>query len=165
MTALNRAGQVTEGTAGRRIRGVHRAWLGRAAFALVFVAVWSSGFLVGSIGTRTVTPGTLGFWRFLAASAVLGVIAVAGHGRWPLRPATWVHLIVTGFLLVTAWVPLAAFKDREQPHRRSRRAPAGLAAVVAGKPREPRAVHDTQLRHARTTPPAATPWGGNRWPN
>ncbi|OXM59070.1 DMT family transporter [Amycolatopsis vastitatis] len=101
MTALNRAGQATERPDGRHVPGVHRAWFGRAAFASVFVAVWSSGFLVGSIGTRTVAPGTLGFWRFLTASAVLGVIAVAGRGRWPRRPATWIHLIVTGVLLQT----------------------------------------------------------------
>ncbi|OXM59333.1 DMT family transporter [Amycolatopsis vastitatis] len=101
MTAPNRAGQATEQPDGRRTRGVRPVWLGRAAFAVVFVAVWSSGFLVGSIGTRTVAPGTLGFWRFLTASAVLGVIAVAERGRWPRRPATWIHLIVTGVLLQT----------------------------------------------------------------
>jgi drug/metabolite transporter (DMT)-like permease len=101
MTALNRVGQATEEPDVRQSAGERRAWLGRAGFALVFVAVWSSGFLVGSIGTRTVAPGTLGFWRFLTASAVLGVIAVAGRGRWPRRPATWIHLIVSGILLQT----------------------------------------------------------------
>ncbi|MBE8523956.1 EamA family transporter [Amycolatopsis sp. H6(2020)] len=101
MTALNRAGQATERPDARRTRGARPVWLGRAAFAVVFVAVWSSGFLVGSIGTRTVAPGTLGFWRFVTASAVLGVIAVVGRGRWPRGAATWIHLIVSGVLLQT----------------------------------------------------------------
>jgi len=101
MTAPNRAGQDAARHDVRDSGGRFRTWLGTAAFAVLFVAVWSSGFLVGSIGTRTVAPGTLGFWRFLVASAVLGVIAVAGRGQWPRRPAAWAHLIVSGVLLQT----------------------------------------------------------------
>jgi drug/metabolite transporter (DMT)-like permease len=100
MTAPNRAGQ-DAARPDLDSGGGFRTRLGTAAFAVLFVAVWSSGFLVGSIGTRTVAPGTLGFWRFLVATAVLGAIAVAGRGQWPRRPATWIHLVVSGILLQT----------------------------------------------------------------
>jgi hypothetical protein len=37
------------------------AWLGRTGFAVLFVAVWSGGFLVGGIGTRTVSSERSGY--------------------------------------------------------------------------------------------------------
>jgi drug/metabolite transporter (DMT)-like permease len=68
---------------------------------ILFVAIWSSGYIVGDIGTSAVPPFTLLWWRFLIAFGVMSVIALAGRTRWPRRPIDWLHLLVTGTLLQT----------------------------------------------------------------
>jgi drug/metabolite transporter (DMT)-like permease len=49
----------------------------------VFVLVWSSGYVVGALGTEVVAPETITLWRFLGAAAVLAVIAGVRRERWP----------------------------------------------------------------------------------
>ncbi|HEX6352003.1 DMT family transporter [Actinophytocola sp.] len=66
-----------------------------------FIVVWSSGYLVGSIGARSGPPLALLFWRLLLAFVVLGVVALATRAPWPSQPRVYVHLVVTGVLLQT----------------------------------------------------------------
>jgi drug/metabolite transporter (DMT)-like permease len=68
---------------------------------VAFVLVWSSGYLAGSVGAHNGPPLTLLFWRFALAFVVLGVVAVVTRARWPTQPRTYVHLLVTGVLLLT----------------------------------------------------------------
>lgn len=68
---------------------------------MLFVVVWSSGFLVGGISTRTASPTALGFWRFALAAAVLGIVTILTRAPWPRRPSSWIHLLVAGVLLQT----------------------------------------------------------------
>ncbi len=68
-------------------------------FLVAFVLVWSSGYIAGSIGTRTADPAALGFWRFVLAAVVLGIVVVARGPRWPGSRQQWVHLLVIGALL------------------------------------------------------------------
>jgi drug/metabolite transporter (DMT)-like permease len=66
-----------------------------------FVLVWSSGYLAGTVGTHNGPPLTLVFWRFALAFVVLGVVAVVTRAPWPRQPRTYLHLLVTGVLLLT----------------------------------------------------------------
>ncbi|WP_084351010.1 DMT family transporter [Millisia brevis] len=50
---------------------------------VAFVAIWTSGYLVGSLGTRYVAPEALVFWRFLIAAAVMAGIGVWRGMSWP----------------------------------------------------------------------------------
>ena len=88
--------------ASRRRRG---GWTtGRvAAIALpiVFVPIWSSGFIAGSIGARSGASLALVAWRFLIAAVVLGAVTLLTRAPWPTEPRTYVHLLVTGVLLQT----------------------------------------------------------------
>src|SRR5688572_7689885 len=59
---------------------------------ILFVAIWSSGYIVGDIGTSAAPPFTLLWWRFLIAFGVMLVVALAGRTRWPRRPIDWLHL-------------------------------------------------------------------------
>jgi len=68
---------------------------------VVFVAFWSSGYLVGDIGTRAAPPLALLFWRFAVALAVVTVIAFATTAPWPRGWRAWAHLAVVGVLLQT----------------------------------------------------------------
>lgn len=74
---------------------------GRKALVLptTFVLLWTSGYLVGTIGTRNAPPLTLTVWRFAVAAVVLTAIAVATRAPWPRGWRAWGHLAVTGALL------------------------------------------------------------------
>jgi drug/metabolite transporter (DMT)-like permease len=66
-----------------------------------FVVVWSTGYLAAAVGAHSGPPLALLFWRFLLAFVVLGAIALLTRAPWPRRPRTYLHLLVTGFLLQT----------------------------------------------------------------
>ena len=53
-----------------------------------FILVWSSGYLVGSVVTRTMPPLAVTMWRFAIAAALLAVVAVVRRDRWPDRRQT-----------------------------------------------------------------------------
>lgn len=65
----------------------------------LFVLLWSSGYLVGAIGTREVPAFVLTSWRFLLAAGLLGLVAVATRAPWPRTRRAWRDTIVTGALL------------------------------------------------------------------
>ena len=48
-----------------------------------FILVWSSGYLVGSIATRSMPPLAVTMWRFAIAAVLLAVVAVVRRERWP----------------------------------------------------------------------------------
>jgi drug/metabolite transporter (DMT)-like permease len=87
----------------------------------VFVLVWSSGYIAGSLGTREADPGALGFWRFLVATGVLGAVVLVRRRRWPRQ---WAHLLVIGVLLQNVQYT-GAFVAIDLGM------PAGLAALIA----------------------------------
>ena len=53
------------------------------ALGTAFILVWSSGYLVGSIATRSMPPLAVTMWRFAIAAALLAVVAVVRRERWP----------------------------------------------------------------------------------
>ena len=73
----------------------------RALLPAAFVLIWSSGYLVGTIGAHSGASLALVFWRFLAAFLVLGAVSAVTRAPWPTRPATYLHLLVIGSLLQT----------------------------------------------------------------
>ncbi|WP_433461739.1 DMT family transporter [Spirillospora sp. CA-128828] len=89
----------------REPRAAPRTWtIGRSAAAalpVVFVPIWSSGYLAGTIGARSGASLALVAWRFLAAFAVLGTVALVTRAPWPKDRRMYAHLLVTGVLLQT----------------------------------------------------------------
>jgi drug/metabolite transporter (DMT)-like permease len=67
--------------------------------ATTFVLVWTSGYLVGDLGTSASPPLTLLFWRFLLATVVIVTIAVVTRAPWPRRLRDWVRPAAAGVLL------------------------------------------------------------------
>ena len=65
----------------------------------LFVVLWSSGYLVGAIGTRSTPAFALTSWRFLVAAAVLALVAIATRAPWPRSRREWRDLVVTGGLM------------------------------------------------------------------
>lgn len=73
------------------------AWL--AAMPVVFVLIWSTGFVVARYGMPHAGPMEFLAWRYvLSIGAFLLWIAIAG-AAWPRGRAQWLHLAVTGLLM------------------------------------------------------------------
>ena len=91
----------------------------------VMVPLWSSGFIVGTLAIEHAQPLPLMFWRFVAAAAVMALIAVAVGARWPLERRTLGAVAAVGVLL-QALQFTGIFLGFAYG------VPAGLAALLAG---------------------------------
>lgn len=99
--------------------------LTKLALPATFILIWSSGYLVGTIGVHAGTPLALIAWRFLIALTVITTISLTTHAPWPRTPRTYLHLLITGALLQTVqlggvYLGLGAG------------VPAGLSSVILG---------------------------------
>eukprot|EP01136_Pigoraptor_vietnamica_P005663 Opistho-1_new@37596 len=75
-----------------------------AAFAslslpLLFILLWSSGYVAGKLALPHAGPFTLLSLRFGLAAGVLLLISLATTAPWPRRGREWVHLAVVGLLM------------------------------------------------------------------
>jgi drug/metabolite transporter (DMT)-like permease len=66
--------------------------------SLVFVPLWTSGYVVGKLATDHVDVLTVLVWRFLVASVLMWALTALLRPPLP-RGRQWLHLGVVGFLL------------------------------------------------------------------
>ena len=66
---------------------------------LLFIAMWSSGYVVGKLAVPYAGPFTLLAIRFGLASLVLLVVALAARAPWPANRRQFGHLVVVGLLI------------------------------------------------------------------
>ncbi len=73
------------------------AWV--RAMPLVFVLIWSTGFIVAKFGLPYGPP--LGFlaWRYFFSILCFLIWIALARARWPDDPGQWLHLAVTGVLM------------------------------------------------------------------
>ena len=76
----------------------YKQWLVASA-PLVFVLLWSTGYLSGRILRPYVDPLSFSVLRFTAASCILLVIVFYRSAPWPNRTQDWFHLGVCGILI------------------------------------------------------------------
>lgn len=69
------------------------------AAPIIFVLLWSTGYLSGRILRPYVDPLTFSAVRFGAASAILVLIAVVRGASFPKDLGTWLHLSICGVLI------------------------------------------------------------------
>ncbi len=84
--------------AGRSVALVKSGWLDRLA-PLVFVLVWSTGFIGARIGTRYAAPFTVLALRLAIASCALALLTVAFRSSWPNRSQDYRRSAIIGILL------------------------------------------------------------------
>ncbi|MFD0668447.1 DMT family transporter [Ramlibacter sp. MAHUQ-53] len=101
-----------------------RAWLLRAMPA-VFVAIWSTGFIVARYGMPHAPPMTFLSWRYALSVACFVAWATLARAAWPEGRRQWLHLAVTGILMHAGYLGgvWAAVKAGMG---------AGLAALLVG---------------------------------
>ena len=66
---------------------------------LLFILLWSSGYVVGKVGLAHTDPLTLLSLRFGLAAGVLLLLALLTGASWPRRAQDWGHLAVAGLLM------------------------------------------------------------------
>ncbi len=71
---------------------------------VVFVLIWSTGFVVARLGMPHAPPMTFLCWRY--AFSLLGLTAWAfwARAQWPQSREAWGHLAVTGVLLQAGYL-------------------------------------------------------------
>jgi drug/metabolite transporter (DMT)-like permease len=98
------------------------AWL--RAMPILFVLIWSTGFVVARLGMPYAPPMGFLAWRYALSIVAIGAWIVLARGvSWPRGRAQWLHLAVLGTLqhagyLGGVWAAVKAGM------------PAGLAALI-----------------------------------
>lgn len=92
---------------------------------VLFVLLWSTGFIVAKYAAGHAPPLTFLLWRYAAAVVVLlPVIAITG-APWPRNAATWLHVAVVGVLLQATYLGGVWWAIAEGM-------PAGASALIVG---------------------------------
>ena len=92
---------------------------------LLFVVLWSTGFIGAKLGLPDAEPLTLLSLRYAAVLAVMGAVAVLTRAPWPATKAQWLHIGVSGLLVHAVYLGGVFTAIRLG-------LPAGVTALVVG---------------------------------
>lgn len=95
------------------------------AFPLLFVVLWSTGFIGARLGLPHTEPLTFLFVRYCAVVVLMLAIALATRAPWPRGARAWFHIGVAGLLLHGVYLGGVFIAI-------SLGLPAGVAALVVG---------------------------------
>jgi drug/metabolite transporter (DMT)-like permease len=96
-----------------------------AAMPVVFVLLWSTGFIVAKYASPHAPPLAFLLWRYASVVLVLlPVIAITG-APWPRNLASWLHVAVVGVLLQATYLGGVWWAIAEGM-------PAGASALIVG---------------------------------
>lgn len=82
-----------------RLASPARFATGTFALPLLFIAMWSSGYVVGRLAVPYAGPFTLLALRFGVAAIVLLLVALAARAPWPASARQLGHLVIVGLLI------------------------------------------------------------------
>ncbi|MBC7665834.1 MAG: DMT family transporter [Caulobacter sp.] len=92
---------------------------------LLFVVLWSTGFIGAKLGLPDCGPLTLLTLRYVAVLLVMGAVALVTRAPWPAAPAQWLHIGVSGLLVHAVYLGGVFTAIRLG-------LPAGVTALVVG---------------------------------
>lgn len=95
------------------------------AFPLVFVLLWSTGFIGARLGLPHTEPLTFLLIRYIAVMACMTLVALATRATWPSTPKAWFHIGVAGLLLHGVYLGGVFIAI-------SKGLPAGVTSLVVG---------------------------------
>lgn len=96
-----------------------------AALPLLFVVLWSTGFIGARLGLPHVEPLTFLLLRYVAVIALMTVVALAARAPWPRTARAWLHIGVAGLLIHGVYLGGVFIAI-------SRGLPAGVTSIVVG---------------------------------
>ncbi len=103
----------------------HRTDVAERAMPLVFVVIWSTGFIVARLIAPHAEPLTFLSIRYVLGALVFSVISVAVGAKWPRTVAAWRSALVAGVLMQSVYTAGVFWAVRHG-------LPAGIAALIAG---------------------------------
>lgn len=97
----------------------------QASMPILFVILWSTGFIGGKLGLPYAEPLTFLTIRYALVIALMVPLALLTRAAWPNNPRQWMHIAVTG-LLVHGMYLGGVFSAIGAG------LPAGIAALIVG---------------------------------
>ena len=94
-------------------------------FPLLFVFLWSTGFIGAKYGLPYAEPLSFLFCRYIAVILLMTLLALATRAPWPDKPRDWLHIGVSGVLVHAVYLG-GVFSSIKYG------LPAGVAALVVG---------------------------------
>ena len=94
-------------------------------FPLLFVVLWSTGFIGAKLGLPDCEPLTLLSLRYAAVLLLMGAVALATRAPWPGDRRQWLHIGVSGLLIHAVYLGGVFSAIRLG-------LPAGVTALVVG---------------------------------
>ncbi len=94
-------------------------------YPLLFVFLWSTGFIGAKYGLPYAAPLSFLFVRYLAVIALMTAIALLTRAPWPKAPMQWVHIGVSGLLVHAVYLGGVFIAIKQG-------LPAGITALVVG---------------------------------
>lgn len=95
------------------------------AFPLVFVLLWSTGFIGARLGLPHTEPLTFLLIRYIAVLACMALVAMLTRAPWPPTARAWFHIGVAGLLLHGVYLGGVFIAI-------SKGLPAGVTSLVVG---------------------------------
>ena len=80
-----------------------------ALMPIVFLILWSSGFVVAKVALVDAAPMALLALRFAAVIAIMGILFIILRPPLPKSAMDWLHLGFVGFLMQTVYFGMAYF--------------------------------------------------------
>ncbi|MFX4339889.1 hypothetical protein ABTA41_19455, partial [Acinetobacter baumannii] len=81
------------------VQGTPRPGLSDTAYPLLFVALWSTGFIGAKLGLPYVEPLTFLAVRFAIVTVLMRAVAQWFRAPWPRSALQWLHIAVSGLLV------------------------------------------------------------------
>ena len=94
-------------------------------YPLLFVFLWSTGFIGAKYGLPYAEPLSFLFVRYLAVISLMTAIALLTRAPWPKAPMQWVHIGVSGLLVHAVYLGGVFIAIKQG-------LPAGITALVVG---------------------------------
>ncbi len=95
------------------------------AFPLIFVLLWSTGFIGARLGLPHAEPLTFLLIRYIAVMACMALVALIMRAPWPSTPKAWFHIGIAGLLLHGVYLGGVFIAI-------SKGLPAGVTSLVVG---------------------------------
>ena len=92
---------------------------------LLFVVLWSTGFIGAKLGLPDCEPLTLLSLRYAAVLVLMGAVSLATRAPWPADRRQWLHIGVSGLLIHAVYLGGVVTAIRLG-------LPAGITALVVG---------------------------------
>lgn len=104
---------------------LHRDSYWQIAAPIVFVILWSTGFIGGKLGLPYAEPFTFLLWRFGFVTLLLLAITLLMRAPWPTSPIQFVHISVAGVMVNAIYIG-GVFSAINQ------KVPAGIVSLIVG---------------------------------